>query len=234
MYSSKLADIYDAIYHFKDARAEADYVLRCIQERRPDARTLLDVGCGTGRHLIRLSQLFEVEGLDLNADMLERARALLPAVPLHQANMTSFDLGRQFDVVSCLFSSIAYVKILESFRAAIRAMARHVAPGGLLLIEPFFTPQTYWVDHLTLNEVSRRDLKIAWAYVSKREGLIALLDIHYMVARPSGVEHFVDRHEMGLFSDQDYRDAFAEAGLTVHHDPVGPAKAGLYVGCKPA
>jgi SAM-dependent methyltransferase len=233
-YGAKLADIHDAIHHFKDDQREVDYVVRCVRERAPHARTLLDVACGTGRHLSRLSGLFEIEGLDMSADMLERARGHLPAVPLHHAGMTDFDLGRQFDVVICLFASVAYVKTLENFRAAIRTMTRHLAPGGLLLVEPFFTPQTYWVDHLKLNEVNRPDLKIAWIYVSKREGTVGVLDIHYLVGRQSGVEHFVERHEMGLFSEQDYRDAFGEAGLTLHHDPVGPANAGLYLGCKPA
>ena len=59
-----------------------------IRERNPSARTLLDVACGTGKHLEVLQHEFEVEGLDLDGDLLAIARERLgPAVPLYQGDM---------------------------------------------------------------------------------------------------------------------------------------------------
>ena len=83
--------------------------MRRSSRARP-ARALLDVACGTGKHLERLAQDHSVEGMDLDAALLELALRRLPGVPLHQADMTSFELGRRFDAVVCLFSSIGYVK----------------------------------------------------------------------------------------------------------------------------
>ena len=228
----QLAEIYDAMYHFKDYREECPKVVQQIRELRPNARTLLEVACGTGLYLKQLQQHFEIEGLDLSPQMLERAKTRLPGVPLHQGNMVEFELGRQFDVVCILFRSIAFAGSKENFHRSIASMAKHVAPGGLLLVEPYFTPETYWVDRVTLNQYKTDDLKIAWMYVSERVGLIGRQLVHCLVGTPGGVKHFTELHELGLFDRQDYEGAFAQAGLQLMYEPKGPSSTGMYVGLK--
>ena len=51
-----------------------------------------------------------------------------------------------------------------------------------------------------------------------------------MVGTPEGVEVFTERHEAGLFTDEEYRAAFVAAGLEVEHDETGLIGRGLYVG----
>ena len=109
-------------------------------------------------------------------------------------------------------------------------MARHLAPGGILLVEPFFTPDTYWVDGPTMNHHRSENLAIAWMYVSEREDLVARLRIHYLVGTSAGVQHFTEVHEFGLFDRRDFDEAFAAAGLALAYDPQGPSGSGLYIG----
>src|SRR5262245_10817884 len=100
------ADIYDAIYESRnDLPAAASTIHALIQERKRTAgNALLDVACGTGAHLALLCQHYDVAGLDLDPGMLAMARQRLPDIPLHQADLADFDLGRQFDAVLCLGS----------------------------------------------------------------------------------------------------------------------------------
>ena len=107
---TKSAAFYDALYSWKDYQGEVEKLTAVIRSRVPDARTLLDVACGTGRHLELLSDGYRVEGLDLDAQLLAVARERLPSVPLHSGDMRDFELGRRFDVVTCLFSSIGYFR----------------------------------------------------------------------------------------------------------------------------
>src|ERR671923_34446 len=108
-----------------------------VQARKPGAETLLDVACGTGAHLAELRRWYRCEGLDLDGELLAVARERLRDVPLHQDDMRDFDLGRRFDAVTCLFSSIGYVLTVEGLTAAVAAMARHLEPGGVLVVEPW-------------------------------------------------------------------------------------------------
>ena len=133
---SRSARIYDAIYaSIRDYPKEAAELDRLIQERRPGARTLLDVACGTAAHLEHLRG-YELEGLDLDREMLAVACERLPDVSFHEADMASFDLGNRFDAVVCMFSSIGYVKSEVRLRSAAAAFARHLEPGGVLVVEP--------------------------------------------------------------------------------------------------
>jgi len=233
-YKAKLAEIYDAIYEFKDYSKAADYLLAQIRQHHPSACTLLEVACGTGKYLDILRRHYDVQGLDASAEMLEKAASRLEGVSLHHADMVDFSLPDRFDVVCCLFRSIAYVRTIENFYHAIKAMARHVSPGGILIIEPFFTPKTFWADTITLNEHKSPQLQIAWMYTSKRVDSCAELNIHYLVGTPAGIDHFTEVHNLGLFDAEDYRRAFEAAGLQLTYDERGPTGVGLYVGKKAA
>ena len=57
--------------------------------------------------------------------------------------MINFDLGRTYDVVTCLFSAIGIVGTYERLERAIWCMARHVRMGGALIIEPWFSPERW-------------------------------------------------------------------------------------------
>jgi SAM-dependent methyltransferase len=227
---SRSARLYDAVYaSIRDYPREAAELERLIQQRRPGARTLLDVACGTGAHLEHLTG-YEVEGLDLDPEMLGVARERLPNVPLHEGDMADFDLGKRFDAVVCMFSSIGYVRTEERLRSAVASMARHLEPGGVLVVEPWLSPEA-WVDrHVGAVFVDEPELKIARMNVGEREGNLSIFEFEYLVGTPNGLERFNERHELGLFTVEQYLEAFRAAGLEVDHDPEGPMGRGLYIG----
>ncbi len=227
----KSAQFYDAIYAFKDYEGEAERLRAMIQARVPSPEvTLLDVACGTGLHLAYLKKQVAVEGLDLDPNMLEIARRRCPGVPFHQGDLVDFDLGRRFDVVMCLFSSIGYAKTLARMQQAVQTMARHLRPDGLLLVEPWLTPDIFETGRFDARFVDEPDLKIARITTTSREGTLSIIDFHYLVGTSDGVAHFTERHEVGLFTHDQYLDAFRAAGLTVDFDPDGFMGRGLYLG----
>lgn len=225
----KTARYYDAIYSWKDYRTEVDRLDRMIRERNHGARTLLDVACGTGKHLELLKDGYEVEGLDLDPEMLAIARVRLPGVTLHEGDMTSFALGKRFDVVTCLFSSVAYARTPERLATAIASMAGHLAPGGLLVVEPFFPPEEWDPGRLSGIFVDQPDLKIARMDLSPPRGPEIPLEFHYLVGTAEGISSFTELHRIGLFTHDQYIEAFGAAGLDPEHDPEGLMGRGLYV-----
>jgi SAM-dependent methyltransferase len=233
---TRSADLYDVIYGQRfDTAAAAATVHALVQAHtRGAAQTLLEVACGTGTYLAHLRAHYVLEGLDLDPEMLAVARRKLPQAPLHQADLVDFDLGRRFDAVLCLGSAIGYVATAERLHQAVATLARHTAPGGVVVVEPWFTPEVWKSGQLTADLVDQPALKIARVLVSGREEDVSTLDIHYLVGRPEGVETFTEQHRLGLFSHDAYMTAFRAAALEVTHDPVGLLGRGLYIGVRPA
>jgi ubiquinone/menaquinone biosynthesis C-methylase UbiE len=73
------AELYDAIYHFKNYARESEQLQALIREAVPAARTILDVACGTGEHARFLKEHFAVDGVDINENYLRARDRKTPA-----------------------------------------------------------------------------------------------------------------------------------------------------------
>ena len=233
---SKSAQYYDEIYAAidKDYAAEVRKAHQLIQKyKKTKGKNLLDVACGTGLHASLLSKYYQVEGLDLDAKMLVVAKKKHPKIHFHQGDMTDFDLGRQFDMIVCLFSSIGYVRTKSRLQKAIKTMSGHLLRGGVLLIEPWFTPEQWHPGRAFMTQVNKPDLKIVRMSYSGQRGKISTLEFQYLIGTSKGIEHSTEIHELGLFTHKEYMDAFKATGLIVTHDAKGLDGRGLYIGQKP-
>lgn len=229
---TKSAEFYDALYYFKDYKAAADKLKYLIQVHNRPAKTILDVACGTGKHIEHIRDHYDAEGLDISEDLLMIAKKRCPSNIFHKGDMINFDLRKKYDVITCLFSSIAYVKTYGNLCKAVECMAQHLNPNGLLLIEPWFSKKTFWTDTITANHYDDKNLKITWMYTSKRDGELSILDINYLVGTPKEVIYFKEKHELGLFDDDMYREAIVRTGLSVDYEKEGLFGRGIYIGIK--
>ena len=232
------AHLYDAIYlgRGKNYAAEAESVHQLIQQNlRSRGNTLLDVACGTGLHTSYLREHYQVEGLDLDAQMIDAAIQKCPDVTFHVGDMRNFDLGPggQFDVITCLFSSIGYVGTVAGLNQAIANFDRHLKPGGLIFIEPWFTPDDWHPGNIHATFVDEPRLKISRMNLSGQDGNLSYFIFHYLVGTPDGVEYFTEWHELGLFTVDEYLSAFRTCGLEVERDALWLNGRGLYMASKP-
>ena len=228
---SESADLYDLIYSsFKDYSTEARQVAEIIRREHPSARTLLDVACGTGEHARLLMEQFgfDVEGLDLDPTFVRIASDKL-GTRVYEADMTSFSVGRRYDVIVCLFSSIGYVRTLENVARTLACFRTHLAPGGVVLVEPWFPPGVLDPQRISLNTAERDGIRVARMSQVGVEGRLSRIHFEYLVGRNAAIEHFVEVHELGLFTREELLSVFAEAGYTTSFDETGPCGRGLYV-----
>lgn len=234
-----VGDIYDAIYsgRGKDYRSEADVVTKHIRTRFPSASSILDVGCGTGGHLQFFAEEFaHAEGVDLAEGMLDVARRNLPQVPVHTGDMRLFRLNREFDAIVSLFSAVGNLKGQGELDDTLATCARHLAPGGVVVIEPWWFPENFTPNYVGGNVITAADRTIARvSHTVQDSESTSRMEVHYVVAEPGkGVQHFSDTHVMALFRREQYESAFTEAGLSVEYIAGEYEGNGLFVGVKRA
>lgn len=231
----RLAEAYDIVHSKKPYAAEAKRVraLATPIARRP-LRTLLDVACGSGRHLEAFSRWYACTGVDASRAMLARARGRVRGARLRHGRMETFDLAETFDIVTCLFSAIAYARSKADLRRVIRNLARHTAPGGVVVVEPFITPQMYRGGRIHTVVRSEGATTVARMNGSRRRGDRVIFDFHHLIGRDGATRHFVESHDCGLFDEPTMLDGFRGAGLVVRHFRRGLSTGrGLYVGLRP-
>ena len=96
-------------------------------------RSVLDAGCGTGRVAVELARRgIEVIGVDVDAGMLDKARAKAPDLPWVLADLARLDLGRTFDVV-VMAGNVMIFLAPGTEAEVVAAAARHLPPGGALV-----------------------------------------------------------------------------------------------------
>ncbi len=228
------AGLYDAIYSYKNYKREADQLRKLIRRyKRSTGKSLLDVACGTGGHVAYFQRYYEVEGLDISPRMLRIARGKFPNIKFHIGDMASFRMKRQFDVITCLFSSIAYAKRRTTLRKAVRNLAHHLKPGGVMIIEPWFSPSAFRAGTLHGTFADKPTLKVARMNVSRVEKRVSILDFHYLVGTTRGIRYFRESYGLGLFSRREYEVALRACGLRVTYDREGLTGRGLYIATQP-
>ncbi len=233
------AEIYDVVYQQIDYAGTAATVEKVIRDRNPSAASLLDMSCGTGLHLEHWRGRFAAgEGADVDSAMLDVARRRLPGVPLHLADYTGFDLGRSYDAVTCMFSSIGYTRTSERLDAAIAAMARHLSPGGVLVVEPWLLPEMIRPPFLRVHTAEADDVVVLRTTRHRYEGDVehggtSDMEFAYVVTTHDGSEFFTERHVMGVFPPARYVEAGERAGLdTEFLEGLTELRRGLVVGAK--
>lgn len=230
------AEIYDIVYGHLDYAGSAVAVENIIRSHNAGASSLLDVACGTGRHLeVWRDRFARVVGTDIDEGMLAVARSRLPDVALHRADFTEFDLTERFDAVTCMASSIGYADTEERLDAALATMASHLGLGGVMVVEAWLTPLSLgppWVRAHVVEEPDRVILRTSRIhYRGNDDGGVTDLEFNYLVTTIEGSRLITEQHRMGVYTPERYIEAATRAGLAATFDPEGsPFGRGLLVG----
>jgi SAM-dependent methyltransferase len=229
---SKSAELYDLIYSsFKNYTEETATLAGVIRRAHAHAHTVLDVACGTAEHARLLTQEhgFAVDGLDLDPAFVRIARRKLTHGRVYEGDMTSFALPRRYDVVQCLFSAIGYVRTLDNVSRALARFREHLAPGGIVLVEPWFAPGVLQAGRISINTAESDDVHVARMAHTEVDERLSRIRFEYLVGRPSGIEHATEVHELGLFTTGEMLECFRQVGLEATHDPRGVDGRGLFL-----
>jgi ubiquinone/menaquinone biosynthesis C-methylase UbiE len=235
MMYKELAKYYDLIYSWKDYKGEIKRIKELIKKFKiSEGNELLDVGCGTGKHLEYLKDDFSCTGCDVNTEMLDIAKENINGVSFFQADMITLALNKKFDAIISLFSSIGHVKTYDNLEQTIQNFSRHLRRGGVVIIEPWLTKSTYDTGRPGMTTYDAEDIKIARLNTTKIESDLSILEFYYLIAeRDKDVVYFSEKHELGLFEIDKFLEYMTNSGLKAEFLEDGLMKGrGLYIGIK--
>jgi SAM-dependent methyltransferase len=207
------ARYYDSIYADKNYAAEVDYVDRLIQRFAPGARSVLDLGCGTGRHAFEFAERgYTVLGVDRSSNMLKRAQEQKAQFAPHLRDRLAFEhddirrfrLARRFDCVLALFHVVSYQNSNEDVLATFSTAKTHIREDGVFVFDCWYGPGVLIDPPVArvkrLQQGARRLLRIAEPTMHINANLV---DVQYRFVveggPPEQSSEFHETHTMRYF-----------------------------------
>lgn len=143
------AKYYNLIYKDKDYGGEAKYCIDFIREFSPEAKTILNLGCGTGMHdFIFARNNFSVLGVDISPGMIALAnenkkklgKQVSKRVDFAESDVRTFKADKQFDVVTSLFHVMSYQTSNNDVAGILTTAYKHLKPGGIFIFDFWYGP----------------------------------------------------------------------------------------------
>jgi SAM-dependent methyltransferase len=136
------AQFYDMLYKDKDYESESNYIISLIKKYNPEAKSILDLGCGTGRHAELFSNKgFIVLGVDQSKHMLNEAmNRKNNNLDFIEGDIRFLKLDKKFDVVTALFHVLSYQNTNKDVENLFKTAYNHLNKDGLFIFDFWYGP----------------------------------------------------------------------------------------------
>jgi ubiquinone/menaquinone biosynthesis C-methylase UbiE len=152
------SEYYDLLYKDKDYDSETEYIEKFIKKYNPDAKTILDLGCGTGRHdFIFAERGYRVTGVELSEQMIENANKKLKSsgiifenLEFVKGDIKEIMLNEEYDIIVSLFHVMSYQTKNADIKKTLKTVKRHLKSDGVFIFDFWYGPAV-----LTIRPESR-------------------------------------------------------------------------------
>jgi ubiquinone/menaquinone biosynthesis C-methylase UbiE len=213
-----LAEAYDMLTAGYDYDRWLAEIERIALRHGLRGRTVLDVGCGTGKSFLPLLRAgYTTTGCDISPQMLDRAATKAPAAALHVADMRALPVFGEFDLVTCLDDALNHLLTREDLLAALRGIRRNLAPTGVAVwdlntLEMYATAFA----EVRLNTADRKFVVWQGKAGPVAPAMRVRAVVHVFVEQSAGCwRRVASHHEQRHWPEREVRAAAAEAGLRI-------------------
>ncbi|MFG0247767.1 MAG: methyltransferase domain-containing protein [Phycisphaeraceae bacterium JB051] len=179
---------------------------------------LVEMGAGGGHTLSHLTEYFDCTAVDIADPMLVNCSLVCPDAKTINGDMRTVELGKPMDIV-LIHDAVDYMQTPEDAKAAINNAAKQLKPGGLLIVAPTYTTESFEDDQSISDEHEDKQFKVAFtskvirATDNKNQFLMQMV---FDITEDGRKASYTDEHRCGLFGEFEWLGWMREAGLKVH------------------
>jgi len=200
VFKKKYAEIYDLVYQDKDYESEIKFLEQILEKY--NVKTILDIGCGTGRHSVILSQDgYDVLGIDKSIDMIKIARKKTKDSSLRFKHCSILKFKKQefFDACLCLFDTMGYLK-QKDIPVFFKIVSEHLQRNGLFIFD-------YWdTDRVEQHGLSTLLFKL---FKEKRKILLRITYSEFKSPRVKIIWKFLTLPAFNFFEETHEKETFS-------------------------
>jgi SAM-dependent methyltransferase len=224
-FGHKYAKYYDVLYADKNYERECDFIEHVFEQYSPLKPTkILDVGCGTGGHLVHLAKRgYEVVGIDKSESMIRIAEEKIRRHELHAkvmvADVLNFNLNEEFDACISMFAEINYIIETDDIIKAFKNVRRHLRQGGLFVFDFWYGPAVLTIRPSSRVKIVEKDgIKVIRTVVPELDTFHSIQRSNYhLIAIKDGkvIDETQEVHVLRYLFPQELIHYLNEAGFKV-------------------
>jgi SAM-dependent methyltransferase len=216
-------EYYDIFYSDKDYEKECDFIEGIFRaySLKP-AKSILDVGCGTGGHSVLLARRgYKVSGIDASRVMISKAREKSKGhgsgLTFQTADIRKFDLKKRFDACISMFAVLNYITETDGILKALGNIRRHLKPGSIFTFDFWNGLAVLRIlpsDRIKVIEAGR--MRVIRTVHPEMDALHHICKSHYHVLATQGgkiLNEFKETHVVRYFFPQEIAHYLDDAGF---------------------
>ncbi len=216
---------YDLLYSDKDYIGEVDYIDNLIKLHNKNVKTLLDMGCGTGKHAeLFYEKGYKVHGIDLSEDMLkianQRRKGKEDSLRFSHSNIQELNLSDKFDVVVSLFHVMSYQNSNSELTKAFEIAKNHLNNDGIFIFDFWYGPAV--LTDLPTTRVKRlenENIKVTRLAEPVLHSQKNIVDVNYDVfiedKKTKEIAEKKELHKMRYFFDTELEMICEKVGFSI-------------------
>ncbi|MBI5450838.1 MAG: class I SAM-dependent methyltransferase [Gammaproteobacteria bacterium] len=218
---------YDALYHDKDYKGETSFVIDLIKTHGGDAKSIFELGCGTGAHAEYLARAgYDVYGIDISDEMLSRANKRLASlynksatkIKFSKGDVRNVELGLTFDVVLSLFHVMSYQTSNVDVINTLISAKKHLKKDGVLIFDIWYGPAVLTdPPAVRVKRLSNEDIEIVRIAEPVMHATENIVDVNYQVfvkdKSSLNVDQLNETHRMRYFFNPEFDLFLKEVGM---------------------
>lgn len=221
IFGKHYATYYDLLYRDKDYAAEAAYLNQLIQAHRPHARSILELGSGTGKHAALLAEMgYAVDGVDRSSEMLASAKEQSAHVRFFQGDLRSVQMDRKYDAVIAMFHVMSYMTDNADLIRTFKNASRHLHQGGVFMFDCWYGPAVLTdrpsVRIKRLGDEQREVIRLTEPTLHANENTV---DVEYQIIvrdkLSAATSEFREKHRLRYLFEPEVKLLYSLAGMSL-------------------